>query len=66
MALAIYLGERERQLTLLATLDRLTGRSGAEFLPRGTLRIIVQKAAEAGDEGAIEVLERELRRPFID
>jgi hypothetical protein len=55
-ALSLYLGERERQLGLLAILDRLAGRTGAEFLPRGTIRLIVEQAAKAGDAGAVELL----------
>lgn len=40
-----------------ATLDRLAGRKGAAFLPKGTLRAIVEKAAENGDPEARALLE---------
>lgn len=43
--------------SIAATLARLAGRPGAEFMPKGTLRAIVQKAAEAGDREAIALLE---------
>jgi hypothetical protein len=66
MALAIYIGERERRLATLTTLDRLTGRSGAEFLPKGTLRSVLERAAEAGDAEALELLASGRPVPFID
>jgi hypothetical protein len=39
------------------TLERLAGRFGAEFLPKGTLRVIVEKAAAGGDDEARALLE---------
>jgi hypothetical protein len=41
----------------VATLERLAGRTGAEFLPSGTLRAIVEWAAEGGDREARALLE---------
>ena len=66
MALAMYVGERERRLAILITLDRLAGRSGAESLPKGTLRSIVEQAAEAGDTEAMKLLASGRADPFID
>jgi len=66
MALAMYVGERERRLAILITLDRLVGRSGAELLPKGTLRSIVEQAAEAGDAEAMKLLLSGSADPFID
>ena len=66
MALAIYVGERERRLAILTTLDRLAGRSGAEFLPKGSLRSVVERAAEAGDAEAMKLLASGRPVPFID
>ena len=66
MALAMYVGERERRLAILITLDRLVGRSGAEFLPKGSLRSIVERAAEAGDAEAMKLLVSGRADPFID
>jgi hypothetical protein len=65
MALSMYLGERERQLAILTTLNRLAGRSGAEFLPPGTLRAIVEQAAEAGDAEAMKLLASGRTDPFF-
>lgn len=42
---------------MAATLDRLAGRFGAELLPKGTLRAIVEKAAAAGDDEARALLD---------
>jgi len=41
---------------MAATLERLAGRFGAEFLPKGTLRNIVEKAAVSGDDEAKALL----------
>lgn len=51
-------GERGRRSSTAATLERLAGRFGAEFLPKGTLRAIVEKAATAGDDEARALLDR--------
>jgi hypothetical protein len=42
---------------MAATLERLAGRTGAAFLPKGTLRAIVETAAGDGDEEARALLE---------
>ena len=65
MALALDVAERERRLAILTTLDRLAGRSGAEFLPKGTLRSVVERAAEAGDPEATKLLASGRPIPFI-
>lgn len=42
---------------MAATLERLAGRPGAAFLPKGTLRAIAEKAAAAGDDEARALLD---------
>ena len=43
--------------SMVSTLERLAGRPGAEFMPKGTLRATVQRAAEAGDGEARALME---------
>jgi hypothetical protein len=49
--------DRGQRPSMVTTLERLAGRTGAAFLPKGTLRTIVERAAEGGDGDARALLE---------
>jgi hypothetical protein len=55
---ALHPESRGPTSSIEATLDRLAGRFGAAFLPKGTLRAIVEKAAAAGDDEARALLDK--------